>query len=93
MLLSRPLEPEYLRALLGSFSKNFRPPTEGARRPANQLREFLRRVVGRTGLDEDMAFVVSEALVETPAERIARGESCRNRQDCQSTPGAERRRS
>ena len=65
--------PRVLQSPAQPVIQGLRPPTERARRPANQLTEFLRRVVGRTGLDEDMAFVVSEAVVETLAERIARG--------------------
>jgi uncharacterized protein (DUF2267 family) len=67
LALSRALEPEYFRALLGELSKDFRPLTEKARRPANQLREFLRRVADRTGLDEERALVVTEAVLETPS--------------------------
>jgi uncharacterized protein (DUF2267 family) len=74
LALSRALEPEYFRALLGELSKDFRPLTEKARRPANQLREFLRRVADRTGLDEERALVVTEAVLETLAERIVGGE-------------------
>jgi uncharacterized protein (DUF2267 family) len=72
--LSRALEPEYFKALLGELSKDFRPLTEKARRPANQPREFLRRVADRTGLDDERALVVTEAVLETLAERIAGGE-------------------
>jgi uncharacterized protein (DUF2267 family) len=71
---SRALEPDYFRAMLGELSKDFRPLTEKARRPANQLREFLRRVADRTGLDEDRALVVTEAVLEALGERIAGGE-------------------
>src|SRR6266536_2613843 len=65
--LSRALEPDHFRAMLGKLSKDFRPLTEKARRPANQLREFLRRVADRTGLDEERVLVVTEAVLETLA--------------------------
>jgi hypothetical protein len=48
-------------------------PTESARRPANQLREFLRGST-RTSLDEGMGFAVSEAVEETLAQRIVTGQ-------------------
>jgi uncharacterized protein (DUF2267 family) len=72
--LSRALEPELFRALIGELSKDVRPLTEKARRPANQRREFLRPVADRTGLDDERALVVTEAVFETLAERIVGGE-------------------
>ncbi|WP_433618506.1 DUF2267 domain-containing protein [Dactylosporangium sp. CA-139114] len=74
LALSRALEPEDLKAVLSELSKDFRPLTEKARRPANQLREFVGRVADRTGLDEQRALSISEAVLETLAERIAGGE-------------------
>jgi uncharacterized protein (DUF2267 family) len=74
LALGRALEPDLFRALLGELSKDFRPLTEKARRPADQPREFLRRVADRTGLDEQRALVVTEAVLETLAERIVGGE-------------------
>lgn len=74
LALSRALEPEDLKAVLGELSKDFRPLTEKARRPANTPREFVARVADRTGLDEERALRISEAVLETLAERIAGGE-------------------
>jgi uncharacterized protein (DUF2267 family) len=72
--LSRALEPAYFRALLGELSEDFGPLTEQARRPANQLREFVRRVADRTGLDDEQAVAVTAAVLETLAERMVGGE-------------------
>jgi uncharacterized protein (DUF2267 family) len=74
LALGRALEPDLFRALLHELSKDFRPLTEKARRQASQPGEFLRRVADRSGLDEKRALAVTEATLETLAERIVGGE-------------------
>jgi uncharacterized protein (DUF2267 family) len=74
LALSRALEPDPFRALLGELSKDYRPLTEKARRQASQPGEFLRRVADRAGLDQKQALAVIEATLETLAERIVGGE-------------------
>jgi uncharacterized protein (DUF2267 family) len=72
--LSRALEPEFFRALLGELSTDYGPLTAPARRPVDHLAEFRRRVADRTGLDEERALVITEAVLETLAERVDGGE-------------------